>query len=113
QPRAAGPGRQRRGGAGPPGPGRRRRAHGRLPLTGNPLPTPPLSPEGPMSLNLEDLTTLERSAHWAAELVPCCRKCGIAHGKGPRLAAAVSRRARSLQAALLKLREDLDRQGKE
>jgi len=61
-----------------------------------------------MALNLADQTILDRSAHWTAELIKCCRKFGIVHGKSPQLCTEVTRRAKALQTSLKKLLAALD-----
>jgi len=61
-----------------------------------------------MALNLADQTILDRSTHWINELIRCCRKFGIVHGKSPQLCTEVTRKAKALQTSLGKLLEALD-----
>ena len=59
-------------------------------------------------MDIRDITTLERSAHWTSELIEACRRLGPLYTRNPQLAADVTRKAKALRTSLARFQEFLD-----
>jgi hypothetical protein len=59
------------------------------------------------SMNVRDLSALERTAAWLTEVIQACRRGGILYGKNPNLVRDVTRKAKALRTSLNSLRDFL------
>lgn len=58
-------------------------------------------------MNIRDLSTLERNAHWLAELIEASRRGGPLYSASPDLVRDVTRKAKALRTSLETLRNFL------
>ena len=58
-------------------------------------------------VNIRDLSTLERTAHWLGELIEASRRGGLLSSANPHLTRDVTRKAKALRTSLEKLRDFL------
>ena len=59
-------------------------------------------------MDLRDITTLDRSAHWLSELIDACRRLGPLYTRNPQMVADLTRKAKALRTSLARFQEFLD-----